>query len=782
MPTYGSFLFGTGLYGATSPTPPASATWDVFDFCYPSEATMLTFLSFPGVSYTRTGPPYTWFDAANDYCMVSSDGIDSGFRFDYSVPNEKFSFQFSFKPVSLPDDFSDTTKNRFFAGVFNRSGYCVGLLFSKNKGIAISKDGTTVEEVLADSADILTEDSNYYVVRVVVNEETGRANIYVTRKDVLDETGVPVLRYTIDALETPGDPDNVRFEIVGSATKSTEIHLNCFRLSSEEVIGNHRPVAVITDDNLVLPEGRYVSLDGRNSYDPDTPPAPLSFSWTITSVPDNAPELLTGVGTTPSDPSGYTNVIEGSVGTFSNVSEGDYLLGDATNSVVMRVADDGSWIALAKDAVVAGVTDYYWRIISQAGWTGSQVNGTMEDVIDIVDDPSTLAPSSGDKYLVGSSPVGAWAGHAGEIAEWDGSSWLFTLPPVDYLVFVVSYRDSYRHAGSGVWSLSDPYIRELAHNDGRVSQIGVFLPATSGLYTVELVVDDGVRVSLPAIAVVNLTVLKTTLGLTPDLAFIWNYLSDFWSQVDGKEKAEAIWSGIAQVAADELMNLWQRDYSKSILDIQRTFQKRWRAYNPFLEEENWDTIPPTISGSVFEGGWASNPTPSSIPNDLAVDAEHVYQIDGTTSAEEGDYLVLEGIAYRIMRIEGSLIITKESLPTSSRPQYWKIGPHVESKFTNFYEEGVRYGDYAVFEVEQNGQAIDIRMYIYGVRDNVIVFEPVTNYESFAFKGVLRLNQVKVEDEVVDIPRLQQDIRLYDKDGNLVSENPVLEAGRDFRIE
>jgi hypothetical protein len=36
------------------------------------------------------------------------------------------------------------------------------------------------------------------------------------------------------------------------------------------------------------------------------------------------------------------------------------------------------------------------------------------------------SPATGDTYLVGTSPSGAWVGHAKDIAEWNGSSWDFT--------------------------------------------------------------------------------------------------------------------------------------------------------------------------------------------------------------------------------------------------------------------------------------------------------------------------------------------------------------------
>ena len=37
-----------------------------------------------------------------------------------------------------------------------------------------------------------------------------------------------------------------------------------------------------------------------------------------------------------------------------------------------------------------------------------------------------ISPNTGDVYLVGNVPTGAWVGHAKDIAEWNGSSWDFT--------------------------------------------------------------------------------------------------------------------------------------------------------------------------------------------------------------------------------------------------------------------------------------------------------------------------------------------------------------------
>lgn len=50
---------------------------------------------------------------------------------------------------------------------------------------------------------------------------------------------------------------------------------------------------------------------------------------------------------------------------------------------------------------------------------------TSFDVLNSLNTPP-VSPSTGDVYLVGNSPTGAFVGHEKDIAEWNGSSWVFT--------------------------------------------------------------------------------------------------------------------------------------------------------------------------------------------------------------------------------------------------------------------------------------------------------------------------------------------------------------------
>lgn len=115
--------------------------------------------------------------------------------------------------------------------------------------------------------------------------------------------------------------------------------------------------------------------------------------------------------------------------------------------------------------------------------------------------------------------------------------------------------------------------------------VATFAPDKTGIYEVELIVDDGSIDSPPFVATVeaNRIAVPNNRGIVPDASFIWNYLSDFWSVVDGRQRFEVIWSSAIQIAAAELLKAYQYDYNKSVRDIQEVIQKRWVNYDTALE-------------------------------------------------------------------------------------------------------------------------------------------------------------------------------------------------------
>lgn len=64
------------------------------------------------------------------------------------------------------------------------------------------------------------------------------------------------------------------------------------------------------------------------------------------------------------------------------------------------------------------------------------------------------SPTPGDLYVVGTSPTGAWAGQAKNIASWTGSVWKFTVPDGGWHAYSKAVNLQYAYV-AGSWQLTD---------------------------------------------------------------------------------------------------------------------------------------------------------------------------------------------------------------------------------------------------------------------------------------------------------------------------------------
>ena len=142
---------------------------------------------------------------------------------------------------------------------------------------------------------------------------------------------------------------------------------------------------------------------------------------------------------------------------------------------------------------------------------------------------------------------------------------------------------------SYIWSFTQVPIGSQVANFGFVDfeedgSVVTFAPDVAGHYQVQLVVSDGTLTSAPALCEIDSRVILVPnhQGLVPDASFIWQYLSDFWTRVEGRRKFEVFWSAAIQVIGGELLKLYQYDYNKSIKDIQSLLQRRWLHYDTGL--------------------------------------------------------------------------------------------------------------------------------------------------------------------------------------------------------
>ncbi|CAB4130594.1 hypothetical protein UFOVP276_111 [uncultured Caudovirales phage] len=122
--------------------------------------------------------------------------------------------------------------------------------------------------------------------------------------------------------------------------------------------------------------------------------------------------------------------------------------------------------------------------------------------------------------------------------------------------------------------------------DDQTREVTFATPDSMGAYKVQLVVNDGQLDSLPAWVLVDVAYTAVTLGVIPDVSWIWHHLTDFMNMLEDRDVVERTWSGFAQGAANILMSAWQIDYNKSLKDIQKVFQKRWLSYSLLVAVDN----------------------------------------------------------------------------------------------------------------------------------------------------------------------------------------------------
>jgi len=106
--------------------------------------------------------------------------------------------------------------------------------------------------------------------------------------------------------------------------------------------------------------------------------------------------------------------------------------GIAKDDVILK---DGS---VAFTSPVSGVTPTANAHLATKSYVDSVAQGLdwQDSVLDKDLNTPPASPSTGDRYIVGSSPTGDWSGRTNDVAEWNGSSWDFTTPNEGFACWV----------------------------------------------------------------------------------------------------------------------------------------------------------------------------------------------------------------------------------------------------------------------------------------------------------------------------------------------------------
>ena len=758
-------------------------------------------------SYTEVSEVYEVGQLTNTYPMgddlrlLSGGGVSEQavhLLIDTSVP-VNWTLEYTFQFENLPADFLDIVNRHAFVGVGSSNAYSAGLFFSEQgiiyTGSVLFNNANQLvlnhpTQVLPNSYG-LVQAGKYYTVRIAVEASTQTTYIYITESALVPSTG-QTLRYILPAISAENAPlspiTGTTISVKGTPAQPTVLDLNSICLGAGLLIPNLAPVAMAGRD-LAARRCSVIRLNGEQSYDPEG--TSLVYFWRLVDGPEVSREVVNGSDGRTLTPSPLTNK-------FYSVELGD---------------------AHALDPIDVGDV--------------LQVYGQYFDIISIGVD--------GDGFYV-------------QISE-------FSIPaPRSAATFKVLRQRGLMNADT-------------------VSP--TFYVDETGVFRFSLRVYDGQLYSLPSDTVANVIESEVARGVTPDMSFMWNYLSNFWGLVDGTDPIDVYWSAMAQITASEILALWQHDYSKGLRDITKTFQRRWLRYNLLLKEPlpsltTHDYITGgALSGVIpaaglaivtqtlevqsltlgarsvrFQGDGIINPgyilsqvqsalgpafTASLIPEGadfrLLIQSADPFTLTVSSTAplftypvvngllsgsggspasattyrversldglgiRNGDYLVVDGTAYRISRLTSDeldasplqRLIVENPLPLSASSS-WSIARPTKSTYLDFYNALVSAGDVAFYDITERATGDSLRLPVrvlavpqFQSNGEILVdctallpYFRSPNLFTVFFDAAVRRTYSPVDPMVQEIPYLQEKIKNED-------DSEVLRQNVDFVI-
>lgn len=446
-----------------------------------------------------------------------------------------------------PDNWNDLA-NRIFVGVQNRYGYSAGFILTR-QGIytAVAADDMTPQMLRGSKAYLydLQGAPQRVVLRVIVNSATGRMATYIgVATDTYARNGNSWWQHPNLALlaNTPallaGDaPDGLYVSLTAPSASYAELHskgtttgsssmllLYALRLSTQLLIPVIPPTAAITAPRQ-LQVHRATVLDGRGSTDQYG--GALSYDWTIERAPEGSSAQLQGA-----KPSTATTVV--GVTAFTR----DFYVQTRTKS---------------------GADNAYSLELVQVG-TNTPLLISFADAalrVQLQTDGFGMVATTAETLVNALNAVGDYAYNTQIAAKFEATLALYGN-------------------GTGIVAAG---VYQFAGGTGSPEAAPVFVPDIAGTYIFSLRVRNTTQQSAKVLATIVAAETDELFGYRPDTDYIFKYLPDFWQMVANKEQLSSVWSAVAQIISAEMVQAWQNDYSKSIRDIGRKYQRRWLSYS-----------------------------------------------------------------------------------------------------------------------------------------------------------------------------------------------------------
>lgn len=719
---------------------------------------------------------------------------------DKAVPGS-WTFDATFKFQALPADFVNLPERHCFVGTADDSGFCAGLFFSS---VGIGYTGSvrhdlsgnlvlnSTFQVLPSSLGLITE-GVYYTVRIALDAITETTFIYVTETSQLPLIGHQ-LRYILPAIPSSScvvEPqDGTTISVRGTAGDQTILDIGTLCLGTGVILPNLPPVA----DAGVDQAARFctiVQLDGTRSYDPEG--VPVTYNWRLIDGPETSSNVVVGHDGTTFTPSPFTNrFYSDTLSDFHSalgIANNDVLLLDNVNYDIIAVGTDGNgfYVQTYSFALPANLTQKNFKLLRQNAINGRttaqptfypDVVGLYKFDLVVFDGNFNSAPSISVVNVVESAIARGCVPDLSFLWDYLSNFWRLVenrevietfwsaVAQVTASELLALWQHEY---GKSLRDVQRTFQRKWLHYD-------LFLQDPVAEQSTTRVLYAGVLSDTFTGAV---TITGKTVNVSSPL------FPEFQVFLQGTTMTDA------QLQA-ELQRQLRRADSRFTVDLQSAGADRRllvRAPFPFSFD----------SGSTL--GVFTYPVANNLPRGAAgagvgVDTYRVDQRLENLGIQEGDYLILDTVAYRIQRVVNDSsddwgyqrLVLSDSLPTAPSSS-WVIAGATTSKFVDFYAALVGHGDTALFEVidtESNDPAY-VQVPVLSAasfRDDAYLFADVSGlYEYFSqperytvfFFSVYRHKYLPISSYVVEVPTLQEKIKNSD-------EQAILRQNIDYFVE
>jgi len=701
-----------------------------------------------------------------------------------------FAFQTEVLLPDIPADFSSLATDRIFIGVENdgTSFDEIGGFLISAAGIALAKSNLEVLELIPDTAALVASFNKSQgaplTLRVAVREDTALSLIQISvsigqtkRASFSFPTGSPPFSYV--------GPDRLNIEVLSPSTLDTREILVGFMGVTTNFDTYEFPIQPNPGADQVVELGSVVRLDGAKSL-PDE--SVIESGKTLRSVRvENLKDpvtdaIISRTGHTAPDGSGFTDtfILDTPDATDPTVSIPNTVVNDFIEingiSFIIATITVGATITITVDttagqaiAVNTTVGSLSWQIFSR-----NKVEVPDRELIGITTS-DTLRINAGDNIglfpiqaiLTQDFPFQIELGEDLKVAD-EGMDfsigaginfptiidWIFESKPADSAL--VDFTD-FRHEGS----------------------ILRFIPDVEGTYQFLLMLDSFVPTYIAVF--VEVVEARVSPGETPDAEFIWRFLSDFWSLLPDRKAVQTHWSASIQIVADELLKLYQKDYNKSVNDIQRKLRRKWSKIDtrlditdPVLSQETLPFDDPFYATNLAQGLTKVDNefqhTLSSAVSQFFTDTS----LNAGLLVEIGDVLLFDDLAFAVSDVLSSneLRVSGPGFVEDVTVGSWNLKKGLFLEVEEDLEAlDIRPGDTVrfvitegtnVFRVEEDillvrGRRVylnpDVPRIAAAIADRVISFSDVV----IEIEGLRRQNVFPLEQLVVDVPLLQETI-------------------------